>query len=258
VSPPGEIVRERLDGVLLVRIDRPEVRNALTWDMARGLGAAMVDAEDDPGVRAVVLAGTGDIAFCAGMDLHNYISDDKPTTTDTAFAAYRRLLDGEVSVPVIAAVNGHALAAGFEILLGCDIIVASSRATFGLPEVKRGLLAGGGVMHVGSRLPVGVALELSLTGDPIDAARAHQIGLVNWIVPPGEVVSTALRIAERIAQNGPLAVTATKEIVRMAMVSPSEAKERLGHWVGVVFNSRDAKEGARAFLEKRPPMWRGD
>ncbi|HET9612104.1 MAG TPA: enoyl-CoA hydratase-related protein [Acidimicrobiales bacterium] len=144
---------------------------------------------------------------------------------------------------------------GLELLLGCGVVVASSEARFGLPEVQRGLFAAGGGTFIGQRIPLAVALEIALTGDLFDAGRAYELGLVNRVVPPRDVLDTAL--AERIAANGPLAVAASKELVRLGASDAGRARQRLDEWREVVFSSDDAREGARAFVEKRPPAWSG-
>jgi enoyl-CoA hydratase/carnithine racemase len=158
---------------------------------------------------------------------------------------------------VVGAANGSAVAGGLELLLGCDVVIASSEARFGLPEVKRGLFAAGGGTLIGNRIPTAIALELTLTGDLVDAARAYQIGLVNSVVAPEEVWATALAMAERIAANGPLGLAASKELVRLSASDPAAARERQAEWSSVVFSSEDAMEGARAYMEKRDPVWRG-
>jgi enoyl-CoA hydratase/carnithine racemase len=170
---------------------------------------------------------------------------------------FTRLMRGRVTVPLIGAANATALAGGFELLLGCDLVVASSHAKFGLPEVKRGLFAAGGGTFLGTRIPLSVAMELTLTGDPIDAERAYALGLVNAVVPPDEVLDAALEFAERIAANGPLGVAATKELVRLGIADAAQAETRLAELQQTVFSSEDAREGATAFVEKRPPVWRG-
>lgn len=253
----AEVVRERHGAVLVLRLNRPEARNALTPGIITGLASAITDAETDPEIRAVVLTGTGDRAFCAGMDLRAFAGGEQMAIDDEAMHHYWRLMEGAVTVPVIGAVNGAAVAGGFELLLGCDVIVASSAAKFGLPEVKRGLLPAGTGMTLGTRIPLSIALELALTGDTIDAARAYELGLVNVVVPPAEVLATALAYAERIAANGPLGVQAVKELVRLGVTDSARAAARLREWQPVVFGSEDAKEGALAFVEKRAPVWRG-
>jgi enoyl-CoA hydratase len=251
------LVRERHGATVVLRLNRPAARNALTPELITGLANAVVEAEADPELRAVVLTGTGDRAFCAGEDLRAFAAGEQFAVDDEAMGHYWRLMEGATTVPVIGAVNGAAVAGGFELLLGCDVIVASSAARFGLPEVKRGLFPAGTGMALGTRIPLSIALELALTGDMIDAARAYELGLVNVVVPPPDVLATALDYAERIAANGPLGVQAIKELVRLGVTDPARAAERRSHWQSLVFSSDDAKEGALAFVEKRTPVWHG-
>jgi len=250
----SELVRDRRGRILVLRLNRPQVRNALSWTLMEALGEAVTTAEADPDVRAVVLTGTGDRAFCSGEDLRSVAAGESLPPIHPGFM---RLLSGRLSVPVVAAVNATAVAAGFEILLGCDVVVASSEAQFGLPEVKRGLFAGAGVLHVAHRLPLGVALELTLTGDTIDAKRAYELGLVNVVSAPEDVLGEAIAVAERIAANAPLALAATKDLVRGSAYTEPGVEERWQEWLDRVFRSDDAREGARAFIEKRPPVWQG-
>jgi enoyl-CoA hydratase/carnithine racemase len=253
-----ELVRDRRGAVLVARLNRPDSRNALTPGLLRGIGTAIVDAEADPDVRAVVLTGTGDRAFCAGMDLRAFAAGEQPRLgDDEATRGFFRLTEGETTVPVVGAANGTAVAGGFELLLACDVIVASSEAEFGLPEVKRGLFPAGGGTFLGTRVALGIALEMALTGDAITAERAYDLGLVNAVVRPDEVMETALARAERIAANGPLGVAAVKELVRLGVSDNARARQRLHEWQHVVFSSEDAKEGAMAFVEKRAPVWQG-
>jgi enoyl-CoA hydratase/carnithine racemase len=253
-----ELVRDRRGAVLVARLNRPDSRNALTPELLRGIGTALVDAEADPDVRAVVLTGTGDRAFCAGMDLRAFAAGEQAGLgDDEASRGFFRLTEGETTVPVVGAANGTAVAGGFELLLACDVIVASSEAEFGLPEVKRGLFPAGGGTFLGTRVALGIALEMALTGDAITAERAYDLGLVNAVVRPDEVMGTALARAERIAANGPLGVAAVKELVRLGVSDTTRARQRLGEWQHVVFSSEDAKEGAKAFIEKRAPVWQG-
>lgn len=252
------VVEERHGSVLVLRLNRPEARNALNQAMIRALGAAITAAEADPEVRVLVVTGTGDRAFCAGMDLRDFAAGGGPEPGDeTAGGAFMRLMRGAVTLPVIAAVNAPAVAGGFEIVLGCDLVVASTTARFGLPEVKRALFAGGDGILLGTRIPLPVALEITLTGDPFDAERALALGLVNRVVAPDEVLPTALALAERIAANGPLGIAATKELVRLAVADVGAAHARQREWYPMVFQSEDAREGATAFVEKRDPVWRG-
>ena len=252
-----ELVRERRDDVVVLRLNRPEARNALTPSLMDRLGTELAAAEEDATVRAVVLTGTGDRAFCAGMDLKAFASGETMDTGRAGMQAFLRLTRGEIEVPVIGAANGSALAGGLELLLGCDLIVLAEGAKVGLPEVKRGLFAAGGGTFIGTRMPLSLALELTLTGDPIDADRAGAVGLANAVVPAHEVLEVALDYAARIAANGPLAVRATKELVRLGVADSPAAWDRLAHWQPVVFASDDAKEGALAFVEKREPVWQG-
>jgi enoyl-CoA hydratase/carnithine racemase len=253
-----ELVRERRGNVLVLRLNRPEARNALSPALLNRIGQAILDAESDPEVRAIVLTGTGDRAFCTGMDLRAFASGEQPGDgSPDVTAAYGRLFEGKVAVPMVGAANATAVAGGLELLLGCDVIVASSEAVFGLPEVKRGLFAAGGGTFIGTRIPLGVALEMVLTGDSITASRAYELGLVNAVVPPDEVLTAAVALAERIAANGPLGLNASKELVRLAVSDAAAWSERRVEWHKIVFASEDAKEGATAFVEKRPPVWRG-
>lgn len=252
------LVRERRGGILILRLNRPEARNALDFGLLGDLGGALLAAEADDSVRVIVLTGTGEKAFCAGMDLRAFaegasIADVPPAE----LAGFYRLVNGESSLPLVAAANGSALAGGLELLLGCDLLVASSEAVFGLPEVKRGLFPGGSGTTLGQRIPLSVALELTMTGRSVDARRAYDLGLLNAVVPPGEVLDTALALAEEIAANAPLGVAACKELVRLNVVDAERARERLREWQPVVFGSDDALEGATAFVERRDPVWRG-
>jgi enoyl-CoA hydratase/carnithine racemase len=253
-----ELVRDRRGAVLVARLNRPDARNALTPELLRGISAAIVDAETDPEIRAVVLTGTGDRAFCAGMDLRAFAAGEQAGLgDDEATRGFFRLVEGETTIPVVGAANGTAVAGGFELLLACDVIVASSEAEFGLPEVKRGLFPAGGGTFLGTRVALGVALEMTLTGDAISAERAYDLGLVNAIVTPDEVIGSAVAFAERIAANGPLGVAAVKELVRLGVSDAVRARQRRDEWRRVVFSSEDAKEGAVAFVEKRAPVWHG-
>lgn len=258
MSDAEPLVRERRGAVLVARLDRPDARNALSSALIKALGAAMIEAESDPDIRAVVLTGTGDRAFCAGMDLRGFAEGGQRGVGDDGDAqGFYRLIGGKISIPIVGAANATALAGGLELLLGCDVIVASSEAKFGLPEVKRGLFPAGGGTAISTRIPMSVALEMTLTGDSIDADRAYTLGLVNAVVAPEEVLPTAITYAERIAANGPLGVAAAKELTRLAVSDAGRVAERQRELQVTVFGSEDAKEGAMAFVEKRPPVWRG-
>ena len=218
----------------------------------------MVDAESDPTVACVVITGTGDRAFCAGMDLAEFAAEGAMAPSADGMAGFRRFTEGDIAVPIVGAANATAVAGGFEVLMGCDVVVASAEARFGLPEVKWGLFAAGGGTALATRIPLAIALELTLTGDLIDAVeRAAALGLVNQVVPPGEVLDAALALAGRIAANGPLGLRATKQLVRLATRGPAEYAAVQAEWQGKVFGSEDAREGATAFIEKREPRWKG-
>ena len=254
-----DLIVERRGAVLVIRLNRPDARNALTTAMLSGLGDALIAAERDVDVRSVVLVGTGDLAFCAGLDLREF-AEQGGTSLDAGEGgqAFQRLMAGDIGVPLVGAANATAVAGGFELLLGCDVVVASSEAQFGLPEVQRGLFPGGNGTTLAARIPMAVALELLLTGDRIDAARAHALGLVNHVVEPAEVEATAIALAERIAAHAPLSLQAVKELGRMHVSDPAAAGDRLREWQRKVFSSKDAVEGATAFVEKRPPVWKGE
>ena len=251
------LVRETRGHVLVLRMNRPEARNALSMALVSELGLAFEAAEADPAVRCVVLTGTGDRAFCAGMDLADFAAGASVAVDPRGPAAFNRFMQGEIAVPVVGAANATAVAGGFELLLACDVVVASTAAKFGLPEVKRGLFPAGGGIFLGTRIPLAIALELTLTGDAIDASRALALGLVNEIVPADEVMNAAFAMAGRIARNGPLALQATKQMVRSAVANPADARALQDDWQPKIFGSNDAREGATAFVEKRDPVWSG-
>ncbi|WP_156757471.1 crotonase/enoyl-CoA hydratase family protein [Actinokineospora pegani] len=242
-------------GVLVVTINRPEVRNAIDTATAVAIGDALDRLDADPDLVAGVLTGAGG-TFCAGMDLKAFLNGERPRVEGRGFAG---IVERASAKPLIAAVEGHAVAGGFEIVLACDLVVATDKAVFGLPEVKRGLVAaGGGLMRLPQRVPYQVALELALTGDPLPATRAHDLGLVNRLVGVGEALDAAVELGERIARNGPLAVAATKRIVTAARDWPAEDFfARQAPLAEAVRSSDDAREGASAFKEKREPRWSG-
>ena len=242
------------DGVLEVTINRPEARNAMTKAAAEAIAAAMDRLEADPELRCAILTGAGG-TFCAGMDLKGFLTGEMPVAAGRGFGG---LTDWTPSKPVIAAVDGHALAGGFELALACDLIVASAGAKFGVPEVKRGLVAaGGGVVQLPRLLPRALAMEMAITGNPITAERAFALGLINRVVD-GPAIDGARVLARSFAENGPLAVIASKGIVRDSWLWPtSEINERQGPYIAHVFTSEDAREGATAFAQKRKPDWKG-
>lgn len=249
------VLTSERDGVLIVTINRPEVRNAINEDAASGIAAAMdqLDARDD--LTAGVITGAGS-SFCTGMDLKAFLAGEKPSVPVRGFAG---LVERPPDKPLIAAVEGYAVAGGFEIVLACDLVVASREATFGLPEVRRGLIAaGGGLMRLAARIPYALAAEWALTGAFVPAPRALEAGLVNRLTPPGAALDGALELASAIAANGPLAVRASKRILVESRGWPAdEAFDRQREISVPVRESEDAREGATAFKEKRPPVWRG-
>ncbi len=254
-----EVETEQRGAVRVLRINRPEARNALNRAVIEGIGGGIEAADADPDVRAIVITGTGDRAFCAGMDLRDCAAGGAPGGGDAdAMASYLRFTREGAAKPVIGAANATAVAGGFELLLACDLIVASSDAKFGVPEVKRALFPAGGGVFLSRRIPLPVALELTLTGDTVDAARAATLGLVNAVVPADRVLDEAIALGERIARNGPLAVQVTKRLVRAAATQPADDVWRLQEeLIPIVFDSEDAREGATAFIEKRDPVWKG-
>jgi enoyl-CoA hydratase len=245
-------VRVEADGdVLVVTIDRPEARNAVNLPVAEGIAAALERLDGEDGLRVGVLTGAGG-TFCAGMDLKAFAAGERPHVEGRGFAG---IVQAPPRKPLIAAVEGWALAGGFEIALACDLIVAARDARFGIPEVKRSLVAAGGALiRLPRRIPYHAVMELALTGDPIGAERAYELGLIARLVGPGEALAAARELAAAIAANGPLAVDATKRIL---VADETEAWERQAAIAEPVLASEDAREGARAFAEKRPPVWRG-
>jgi enoyl-CoA hydratase/carnithine racemase len=247
----GPVAVEADGGVLVVTIDRPEARNAVNLAVAEGIAGALdrLDSGDD--LRVGILTGAGG-TFCAGMDLKAFVAGERPYVAERGFAG---IVQGPPRKPIIAAIEGWALAGGFEIALACDLIVAARDARFGIPEVKRGLVAAGGALiRLPRRIPYHVAMELALTGDPIGADRAYELGIASRLTEPGGALAAARELAATIAQNGPLAIDATKRIL---VADEAADWERAGAISGPVFGSEDAQEGARAFAEKRPPIWRG-
>jgi enoyl-CoA hydratase len=249
------VLTERRGNVLVVTLNRPDARNAVNAALAEGVGRALDELDEDVELRVGVLTGAGK-GFSSGMDLKAFVQGESPYYGDRGFAG---IVQRPSEKPLIAAVEGFAVAGGCEVALACDLIVAAKGARLGVPEVKRSLVAAGGaLLRLPRRLPAGVAMEMALTGDPIDAERAHGLGLVNVLAEPGEALAAAIALAERIAANGPLALAATKRIlVESADWSDAEFWQKQGEISGPVFGSEDAREGATAFSEKRDPVWRG-
>ena len=251
----GNVLVERDEGVMTITINRPEVRNAIDTETAHGIAAALDELDSDPAHVAAVLTGAGG-TFCAGMDLKAFLAGERPSTEGRGFAG---LVEQPPAKPIIAAVEGAAVAGGFEIVLACDHVVAAQNARFGLPEVKRGLVAaGGGLLRLPRRAPYHLAMEWALTGEFITAEQAAQVGLVNRLVAPGTAATHAVELARTIAANGPLAVAATKRIIVESADWPrAEQFARQRAISEPVRASQDAREGALAFREKRAPRWQG-
>jgi enoyl-CoA hydratase len=249
------VLTEERDGVLVITINRPEARNAINGDVARGIAAALdrLDGQDD--LRVGVLTGRGGF-FSSGMDLKGFLAGDVPIVEGRGLGG---LTEAPPRKPLIAAVEGYAVAGGFELVLACDMVVAAETARFGVPEVKRALVAAAGAaLHLPRRIPQAIALEMLLTGEPIEAQRAATLGLVNRVVPEGTAVDAAVELAHAVAANGPLAVAVTKQIARSASYwGWDEGWRKQSELMGSVFMSEDAQEGARAFAEKRDPVWKG-
>jgi enoyl-CoA hydratase/carnithine racemase len=254
MSEPA-VLTERRDGVLVITLNRPDARNAVNAALAEGVGAALDELDADDELRVGVLTGAGK-GFSSGMDLKAFVAGERPYVEDRGFAGITQRASRK---PLIAAIEGFAVAGGFEVALSCDLIVASKGARLGVPEVKRSLVAAGGALfRLPRRIPYHLAMELALTGDPIDAERAHELGLVNRLAEPGGALDAALELAGEIVGNGPLALVASKEILQAAQDwTADEAWEKQGPIVGPVMGSEDAREGAIAFAEKRDPVWKG-
>jgi enoyl-CoA hydratase len=253
--PDEPVLTERRDGVQLITLNRPEARNAVNLAVAEGVAAALdaLDADDDLAVGVLTGAGVG---FSAGMDLKAFVAGERPWVADRGFAG---IVQRSARKPLIAAVEGFAVAGGLEIALACDLIVAGSGAKLGIPEVKRSLVAtGGALLRLPRRVPYGIAMELALTGDTISAERAYELGLVNRVTERGGAVDAALELAAAIVSNGPLALDATKAILQQQFDwDEGDFWQRQRELADPVYASEDAREGATAFAEKRDPVWRG-
>ena len=249
------VLTDVVEGVLVVTINRPEARNAINTETAVAIGEAMERLDDDRSLVAGVITGAGG-TFCAGMDLKAFLAGERPSIPGRGFAG---IVEQPPVKPLVAALEGYAIAGGFEIALACDMLVAAEDAKFGLPEVKRGLVAaGGGLLRLPQRVPYHLAMEWSLTGELIPAQRGYEVGLVNRITPKGGALDEALRMAKAIAANGPLAVAASKRILVEAPEWPAaERFDRQREINEPVRSSEDAREGATAFKEKRAPRWQG-
>ncbi|MER6173992.1 crotonase/enoyl-CoA hydratase family protein [Streptosporangium sp. NPDC001681] len=249
------VLFEEADGVATITLNRPEVRNAVDAAMAQALAEIVDHLNERSDLRVAILTGAGG-SFCSGMDLKAFVRGERSSIPGRGFAGFTAR---PPAIPVIAAVEGAAVAGGCELVLACDLVVAGQSARFGVPEVKRGLVAvGGALLKLPARIPYQIAMEWILTGDMVGASRAHDVGLVNAMAPDGDALAAARAMADRIASNGPLALRASKEIV---MTSPSwrhdEAYDRQLEVARPVMESADAREGALAFAEKRRPVWSG-
>jgi len=251
-----EVLTEVSDGVAVITINRPEARNAVNGAVARGIAKAVEELDASKDAQVLILTGAGG-TFSAGMDLKGFLAGDSPSFADRGFGG---IVERPPAKPIIAAVEGYALAGGFELVLACDLVVASEAAKFGLPEVRRSLVAGaGGLLRLPKRIPYHLAMEIALTGEHYPAARLHQAGLVNHLVPAGEALAAARELAARIGLGGPLALTATKRVIaESGDWNSAEAFRRQAEIITPVFTSADAREGALAFAEKRQPVWRGE
>jgi enoyl-CoA hydratase len=253
---PDEVLTAVSGGVAVITINRPEARNAVNGAVARGIATAVEELDASSEAQVLILTGAGG-TFSAGMDLKGFLTGDSPNFEDRGFGG---IVQRPPVKPIIAAVEGYALAGGFELALACDLVVASEAAKFGLPEVKRSLVAGaGGLLRLPKRIPYHLAMEIALTGEHYPAARLYQAGLVNQLVPAGQALAAAKDLAARIALGGPLALTATKRVIaESGDWNSAEAFQRQAEIITPVFTSADAREGALAFAEKRQPVWRGE
>jgi enoyl-CoA hydratase len=252
---PPAVRSERRDNVLLITIDRPDVRNAVNAAVAEGVAGALDELDADASLSVGVLTGAGGF-FSAGMDLGAFVRGESPWFGDRGFAGIAQRASVK---PLIAAIEGFAVAGGMEVALACDLIVAARGAKLGIPEAKRSLVAAGGaLLRLPRRMPYHVVMELALTGDTMPAERFYELGVVNRLADPGAAVDAALELAAAIGRNGPLALSASKRILQEQYDwSTAEMWEKQGAISGPVFVSEDAKEGAAAFKEKREPVWRG-
>jgi enoyl-CoA hydratase len=249
------VLTERRGSVLLITLNRPEVRNAVNAALAAGVAGGLEELDGDEDLAVGVLTGAGGY-FSAGMDLGAFVKGESPWFGDRGFAGIAQRASRK---PLIAAIEGFALAGGLEIALACDLIVAAKGARLGIPEAKRSLVAAGGaLLRLPRRMPYHFVMELALTGDPLPADRFYELGLVNRLSEPGGAIEAALELAGNVAKNGPLALAASKRILQEQFDwSSAEMWEKQGAISGPVMTSEDAREGASAFKEKRDPVWRG-
>lgn len=250
------VLTERRDRVQVITLNRPDQMNAINGELAGALWAAIEEVEADPQITAGVLTGNGR-GFCSGMDLKAFAASTPGDEVGFRVEPGDPVLPWDYPKPMVAAVNGAAVAGGFELVLACDLVVASVDATFGLAEVQRGLIAAGGGTMLATRIPLAAALEITLLGERITASRAYELGLVNRLVTADAVLDTALELADRLAGNGPLAMRLTKRLVRGAVDAGPDRGRPSRAEIEEIFASADAQEGALAFVEKREPRWTG-
>lgn len=251
-----EVLYTAEDGVAVITINRPRAKNAVNAAVAAQVAEALDDLDARKDLSVGVITGAGG-TFCAGMDLKAFMKGEVPLVEGRGFGGFA---ERPPKKPLIAAVEGHALAGGFEAVLACDLVVAAQDAKFGIPEVKRGLVAGaGGLLRLQHRIPRNIAMEFALTGDFVDAPRMAELGLVNHVTASGGALEGARELAARITANGPLAVRVSKQVIAASDDwSTEEMWDRQNELTGPVFVSHDAMEGAAAFAEKRAPVWRGE
>jgi enoyl-CoA hydratase len=255
MKQPPAVLTERRGRVFVITLNRPDQRNAVNAALAQGMAAALdeLDGASESSIGIITGAGKG---FCAGMDLKAFVAGESPRVEGRGFAGITRRAAAK---PLIAAIEGFAVAGGLEVALACDLIVAARGARLGIPEVKRSLVAaGGGLLRLPRMLPRNIAMELALTGEPMLAERGYELGLVNRLTEPGSALEGALELADQIAENAPLALAASKRILQESVDWPdTEFFDRQEEIVAPVMHSEDAREGATAFAEKRPPIWKG-
>ncbi len=255
MSTDSPVLIEHRDGILIITINRPSVRNAVNRTVALGIAAGLDELDQNPAISVGILTGAGG-TFCSGMDLKAFVTGERPEIEGRGLVG---LTEAPPQKPLIAAVEGFALAGGCEIVLACDLVVAAENAKFGIPEVTRGLVAGsGGLIRLPQKIPAQIALEYALTGEHFSATDARTWGLVNRLCPPGQALAGAVELAQVILRNGPLGVQMTKRIINESKSWPvDEVWDRQRGLVEWVLATEDAREGALAFAEKRPPQWRG-
>jgi enoyl-CoA hydratase len=249
------VLTERRERVLVITLNRPDHRNAVNAALAHGVAAAMDELDGTSELSTGIITGAGK-GFCAGMDLKAFVAGESPRVEGRGFAG---IAQRAAAKPLIAAIEGFAVAGGLEVALACDLIIAARGARLGIPEVKRSLVAAaGGLLRLPRMLPRNIAMELALTGEPMLAERGYELGLVNRLTEPGGALQVALELAGQIAENAPLALAASKRILQESVDWPdAEFFARQEEIVAPVMRSEDAREGATAFAEKRPPVWKG-